>query len=97
MHTPIQPTIDKSLCLFYRGSMNGSKTTIDDLARMVKSGFDSVSDEIGEVKHEVVRLREQNEREHLDLKLRQDNVAYRFELQDLDKRVTQLEKQAKFV
>ena len=34
----------------------------------------------------------QIENAQVDLKLRQDNVAYRFELNALDERVTQLEK-----
>lgn len=80
--------------------MSGSKMTIDDLARMMQNCFRSMQDQMDkgfdEVKQEISELRTQNEKDHLDLKLRQDNAAYRFELQDLDKRVTQLEKKAKF-
>jgi len=76
--------------------MSKKETTTDDLAGMVKRGFDGVTREIGQVKQEVVKLREQNGREHEDIKLRLDNAAWRFELKALDGRVTFLEKKAKF-
>ena len=80
--------------------MSKKETTIEDLARMVAAGFnnmqESMDKQFGEVRQEIANFREENERGHLDLKLRQDNVAYRFEMQNLDKRVTRLEKKAKF-
>jgi len=72
--------------------VDGLANTVDDLARITATGFHEVKEEIGQVKHEMIQLREQNEREHLELKLRQDQVPYRFEVQDLERRVTRLEK-----
>jgi hypothetical protein len=73
--------------------------TVDKLAVMVARGFDEIRSEISGglkgVKTEISELREQNKSDHLELKLRQDNVAYRFELESLDKRVTHLEKKIK--
>ena len=42
------------------------------------------------------QFRDENAREHLEIKLRLDNVPYRFELKDLTDRVEKLEKKAKF-
>jgi len=66
--------------------MKESKTTIDDLARMVADGF-------AEMKERMDRLEIGQE----DIKLRLDNAAWRFEFKALDKRVTVLEKKVKFV
>lgn len=79
------------------------KVTMDDLAVMVKRGFDETGEKIEEVKKEVKNLgetnarehqimTENNTREHESIKLRLDNVAYRFELVELQKRVDVLEK-----
>lgn len=57
------------------------KTTIDDLAVMMKKGFDSMDQQFA-------RLEMGQE----DIKLRLDQAAYRFELQALQKRVEVLEK-----
>lgn len=86
--------------------MSKEDITIDELARMVARGFDQVVTKLGKeiggidakvenLRSELSEFRKQNERDHLDLKLRQDNVAHRFELQDLEDRVTRLEKKAK--
>ena len=82
--------------------MSKEEITIDELARMIARGFDNVKEEIGGVdgkveslRNELSEFRKQNEREHLELRLRQDNVAHRYEMQDLDERVTRLEKKAK--
>lgn len=80
--------------------MSKDNVTIEDLARMVARGFSEVNEKMDkgfrEVRQEMKGLREQNDKDHLDLRLRQDNVAHRFELQDLEERVTHLEKKAKF-
>lgn len=69
---------------------------IDDLAGMTKRGFDEVYDEIhnevGGLKKQMSKLEQGQE----DIKLRLDNVAYRFELVELQRRVTLLEKKAIF-
>lgn len=88
--------------------MKKSKITIDDLAVMVKKGFDESKGEINGVKDEMrdemdgmrgeMNARFDNlERGQEDIKLRLDNVAYRFELQEIERRVVLLEKKAKFV
>ncbi len=81
------------------------KITIDDLAMMTKHGFDDVGESIrlgfGEVNKKLEEtnnnirvLSENNTREHEEIKMRLDNVAYRFELVELQKRVEILEKKA---
>ena len=79
--------------------MSEGKITIDDLARMVQNGFAEVKTEMVQMREEMRTMKEDNaehfkiiENAQTDIKLRQDNVAYRFELNALDKRVTQLEK-----
>lgn len=81
------------------------KTTIDDLAIMVKKGFDEVNSKIDSVKTELKEfkevnrldheeMKETNRLEHEEIKLRLDNGAHRFELVELQKRVQILEKRA---
>lgn len=60
--------------------MNGSTTTIDDLAAIIKGEFDNVHKEIGMVKSDV---------EEILIKL--DNKADRFEVKDLEKRMGKVE------
>ncbi|OGE82483.1 MAG: hypothetical protein A3B10_00200 [Candidatus Doudnabacteria bacterium RIFCSPLOWO2_01_FULL_44_21] len=60
---------------------NKSGTTIDDLAVMVQTGF-------GGVEKRLNNLKEGQE----EIKLKLDNVAYRFELVELQRRVELLEK-----
>ena len=64
--------------------MGNSNVTIDDLAVMIKDGFDGVTKDIDELKKGQERI-----------ELRLDNVAYRFELVALEKRVEKLEKLVK--
>lgn len=87
---------------------SNKKITINDLASMVKRGFDETGGKIGEIKNEISgvknevtgvkkelkSLSESNAREHEAILLRLDNVAYRFELVELQKRVEILEKRA---
>ncbi len=74
------------------------KITINDLALMTKRGFDEVGENIKKgfetVNNNIRILSENNAREHEEIKLRLDNVAYRFELVELQKRVEVLEKKA---
>lgn len=76
-----------------------NKITMNDLAVMVKKGFDETGEKIKEVKNDVDEIKkgvkdlsETNTEEHTAIKLRLDNVAYRFELVELQKRVDVLEK-----
>lgn len=83
----------------YVKSMKEKNVTIDDLARMVKSGFDSVDKRFDGVDGKFIGIEKRLdnlERGQEDIKLRLDNVAYRFELLELQRRVELLEKKAKF-
>ncbi len=66
--------------------------TLDDLAGMVANGFEGVGKELSEVetglRKDIYQLKEGQEQ----IKLRLDNVAYRFELVELQRRVKLLEK-----
>jgi len=77
------------------------KVSMGDLAGMVQRGFaemakkadlDIVGNELGSVKSNLKILSENNTREHEEIKMRLDNVVYRFELVELQKRVDVLEK-----
>jgi len=75
------------------------KISLENLAGMVKRGFDETGDKIEGVKKEVEgvkedlkNFREINTQEHEEIKLRLNNVAYRFELVELVQRVERLEK-----
>jgi len=79
------------------------KITMENLATMVKRGFDETGEKIEDVKKEVKNLGETNAREHQimtgnntreheSIKLRLDNLAPRFELVELQKKVDVLEK-----
>lgn len=72
------------------------KITLDNLAGMIKRGFDDMGGKIDRaeksLKNDIAVLKENNKQEHEDIKLRLDNVAYRFELVELQKRVDKLEK-----
>lgn len=94
------------------------KITLDNLAVMIKAGFDEVGGRFDSVEGRLDNLEngqeetngrltalehgqeETNgrltalERGQEDIKLRLDNVAYRFEINDLDRRVKFLEHQA---
>ena len=67
--------------------MSNDKMTIDDLAVIVKEGFDGVTDKLDKLETDVTGLKEGQER----IELRLDNVAYRFELVALEQRVKTLE------
>lgn len=65
---------------------------LDDLAVMVKSGFDQVDKRFEHMEESFGTLEKGQE----EIKLRLDNVAYRFELVELQKRVEILEKKINF-
>ncbi len=60
---------------------------IDDLAIAVKKGFDGMDRHFDENAREHKIIHQKLE----DIELRLSNVAYRFEFEDLDKRVKKLE------
>ncbi len=66
------------------------KKEIEELAIMTKHGFDSVDEQFKKMNGRIDRL----EKDHEDMALRLDNVAYRFELVELKQRVEVLEKKA---
>ena len=61
--------------------------TIDDLAVAVKSGFDGVDKKFNNIDKQLKSLLSGQER----IELRLNNVAYRFELVELENRVKRLE------
>jgi hypothetical protein len=79
---------------------NKKPITLDGLAAMVAEGFNDISGKIAtksditelkaELKADIAQLDQGQE----DIKLRLDNVAFRFEIRDLEKRVLELEKKA---
>ena len=64
------------------------KVTLDNLAGMIKRGFDGVDKRFDGIEKRLANLEEGQE----EIKLKLDNVAYRFELVELQKRVDRLEK-----
>jgi septal ring factor EnvC (AmiA/AmiB activator) len=61
---------------------------IEKLAAMINKSFDGIDEKIGEVKIDIREIKEKLtvlERGQEDIKLRQDNSAYRFELQEQEK------------
>jgi len=71
---------------------NGKKTSINDLAIMVNRGFNSVTENMGKRFDSVEKQLNNLEQGQEAIRLRLDNVAYRFELVELQKRVDVLEK-----
>ena len=68
------------------------ETTIDDLAVMINSGFNEIKESNAQEHKEMGRKLNSLEQGQEDIKVRLDNVAYRFELVELQKRVEVLEK-----
>lgn len=66
--------------------------TIEDLAGMVKEGFDEMGKSIHGLNKSFEDLKERNEKEHEEIKLKLDRVAYRFEVEELQRRVDLLER-----
>lgn len=67
------------------------KITNEDLARMVQNGFDEMKGRVDKRFDKVESRLDILEQGQEDIKLKLDNVAYRFELEDLEKRVERLE------
>lgn len=67
---------------------------IDKLGERMVKGFEGVNKKFEETNNNIRILSDNNAREHEEIKLRLDNVAYRFELVELQKRVDVLEKKA---
>ena len=77
--------------------MPDTKTTTDDLAVMIKGGFDDMGKRMDGIEHRMDGIEHRMDKLEVaveDVKLRLDNVAFRFELQDLEKRVKILEGRA---
>lgn len=86
---------------FMAAKTKKQKITINDLALMIKNGFNEVNGKLNEydgkfdeIKIELKEFKETNRLEHEEIKLRLDNVAYKFELAELQKRVEILEERA---
>jgi archaellum component FlaC len=72
------------------------KITLDDLAVMIQKGFDNVDDRLKTVNGRFDSIETQLgslEMSQEDIKLRLTEVAHRFELRELTKRVEKIEKQ----
>ena len=70
------------------------KKEFQNLARMVKKGFDHVDSRFNKVDKKFNTINNRLdilEQGQEDIKLRLDNVAYRFELKDLEKRLEKIE------
>jgi len=72
--------------------------TSNDLARMVKRGFDGVDKRFegfdgrfDRFETALKNFREENALEHEEIKLRLSQVAYRFELEEMNKRLKRVE------
>ncbi len=65
-----------------------TRMSFDKLATMIKQGFDQVGEKLDSVDQRLTNL----ERGQENIVLRLDNVAYRFELNELDQRVDTLER-----
>jgi len=73
-------------------TVNNLSETVDNLAIITKKGFDAVYKDMRKGFSDVDKRMEKFETGQEDIKLRLDNTAYRFELEELKKRVTVLEK-----
>lgn len=60
---------------------------IDDLARMIQNEFVILNKKIESLRNEILELRSDVD----DIKLRMGNVAYRFEIRDIEKRLRRAE------
>ena len=72
--------------------------TLDNLAGMVKHGFDGVDKRLDgvdkrfdKIENTLKNFREENSLEHEEIKLRLSQVAYRFEVEELDRRLKRVE------
>ena len=72
-------------------TINDVAKSVDDLATSVKEGFDEVHKSMKSGFEAVDKRLTTLERGQEDIKLRLDNVAYRFELVEVQKRLKTLE------
>ena len=75
--------------------MQNKNITLDDLAMMVQKGFEHVDKRFEKIDKRfdgIEKKLAQLESGQEDIKLRQDNCAYRFELKELERRVGILER-----
>lgn len=68
------------------------ETEIEGLAIIFKNGFDHAEQQLTEFKKEMYEFRDRMETDMEDVKLRLDQHAYAFEVKDLNKRVTRIER-----
>ena len=71
--------------------MKKKNITIGDLAGMVKRGFDGVAKRFDKIENLLKNFREKNSLEYEEIKLRLSQVAYRFELEEIDRRLKKVE------
>ncbi|MDD4900512.1 MAG: hypothetical protein PHS62_00145 [Patescibacteria group bacterium] len=72
--------------------MKNKKVTIEDLAAMVQTGFAEAENSHSKRFNRTEERLDTLERGQEEIKLKLDNVAYRFELVELQRRVEILEK-----
>lgn len=58
---------------------------------MIKRGFDGVDERFNKIEKQLKNFRERNSLEHEEIKLRLSQAAYRFELEEIDKRLKKVE------
>ena len=72
-------------------TLNNVSKSIEDLARMVKTGFDEISGTMNSRFEKIENHLTALEKGQEEIKLRLSNVAYRFELEEVQKRLKTLE------
>ena len=70
------------------------ETTVDDLAMMINNGFNEMKENNAREHKEIGEKLNSLEQGQDDIKIRLDNVAYRFELVELQRRVEVLERRS---
>ena len=71
--------------------MKKKNVTTDELAVMIQAGFENTA-----IKTDLRKLEDKVDKNHEEIMLKLDNVAYRFGLVELQRRVELLEKKASF-
>lgn len=92
-----ETTIDDLAMSMEKGFKKADKrleTTVNSLAAMISKGFNEMKESNAREHKEMAAS---NEREHEEIKLSLNNVAYRFELVELQKRVEVLERRVRVV
>jgi uncharacterized protein YoxC len=89
-------TLD-GLAVTMQAGFNKVDKDIESLAQMTARGFENTAKDIGGVKADVADLKSDVQilqTDVSDIKLRLDNLAPKFEVRDLEKRVERLEEKA---